>query len=80
MLAKTALFAALLAGGALLSSDLGATAATAPPMSLRSEAGADGSLVQKAQWGRCRYWHNECARRWGWGGWEFRRCLRRHDC
>jgi hypothetical protein len=29
---------------------------------------------------RCRYWRHECARRWGRGGWEFRRCLWRHDC
>jgi hypothetical protein len=42
--------------------------------------------VQKAQWRndgwrrRCHYWRRECARRWGWGGWKFRRCLRRHDC
>ena len=29
---------------------------------------------------RCHYWRRECARRWGWGGWEFRRCLWRHGC
>lgn len=29
---------------------------------------------------RCRYWRRECADRWGWGGWEFRRCLYRHGC
>jgi hypothetical protein len=29
---------------------------------------------------RCHYWRQECARRWGWGGWEYRRCLRDHGC
>ncbi len=29
---------------------------------------------------RCHAWRRECARRWGWGGWEFRRCLRCHGC
>lgn len=28
----------------------------------------------------CRAWLHECARRWGWGGWHYRRCLGRHDC
>jgi len=31
-------------------------------------------------WGHCRAWRHRCAARWGWGGWEFRRCLRRHGC
>ncbi|MDX2289814.1 MAG: hypothetical protein NW217_13455 [Hyphomicrobiaceae bacterium] len=29
---------------------------------------------------RCRIWRHECADRWGWGGWRFRRCLRNHGC
>lgn len=29
---------------------------------------------------RCRGWRHECASRWGWGGWRFRRCLERHGC
>jgi hypothetical protein len=29
---------------------------------------------------RCRAWRHRCAERWGWGGWEYRRCLRRHGC
>lgn len=29
---------------------------------------------------RCRAWHNECADRWGWGTWRFRRCVIRHGC
>jgi hypothetical protein len=28
----------------------------------------------------CRAWRHRCAARWGWGGWEFRRCLHRHGC
>jgi hypothetical protein len=28
----------------------------------------------------CRAWRHRCAERWGWGGWEFRRCLWRHGC
>lgn len=31
-------------------------------------------------WGYCRRWRHECADRWGWGTWQFRRCLRRHGC
>lgn len=29
---------------------------------------------------RCRAWRHRCASRWGWGGWEYRRCLHRHGC
>lgn len=32
------------------------------------------------RYNRCRRWRNNCARRWGWGGWRYRRCLRRHGC
>lgn len=28
----------------------------------------------------CRAWLHECAKRWGWGGRHYRRCLWRHDC
>lgn len=28
----------------------------------------------------CRHHRHRCADRWGWGNWEFRRCLRRHGC
>ena len=31
-------------------------------------------------WGYCRGWRHECANRWGWGTWRFRRCLARHGC
>jgi hypothetical protein len=29
---------------------------------------------------QCRTWRHRCAERWGWDGWEFRRCVRRHGC
>lgn len=31
-------------------------------------------------WRHCRHERHECAERWGWGTWEFRRCVRRHGC
>jgi hypothetical protein len=31
-------------------------------------------------YGYCRSWRHECAERWGWGGWQFQRCLARHGC
>jgi hypothetical protein len=39
-----------------------------------------GGYYGDGYWRRCRAWRHECASRWGWGGWEYRRCLRRHDC
>jgi len=30
--------------------------------------------------GHCVRWRHICARRWGWGGWRFRRCVIRHGC
>jgi hypothetical protein len=38
------------------------------------------SLLETVQYRRCRYWRRECAHRWGWGGWRYRRCLIRHGC
>jgi hypothetical protein len=28
----------------------------------------------------CHFWRNECADRWGWGTWRYRRCVRNHGC
>ena len=28
----------------------------------------------------CGRWRHECADRWGWNTWRFRRCLRWHEC
>jgi hypothetical protein len=41
---------------------------------------ADGSLVQKAQWGYCGGWRRECAARWGWRTPGFFRCMGRRGC
>ncbi len=30
--------------------------------------------------GYCRSWRHECAARWGWGTWRFRRCMNIHGC
>lgn len=38
------------------------------------------SWLNTVQYRRCRYWRRECAFRWGWGGWRYRRCLFRHGC
>lgn len=59
-----------------------ATAAPAGPQTLAPEL-VDSSLVQRANWRHrqhCRYWHRECARRWGWHTRAFHRCLWRHGC
>jgi hypothetical protein len=59
----------------------GATATPAMPQTRIVGVAADaGSLVQKAQFGRCRFWHRECADRWGWRTRGFYRCLWRHGC
>jgi hypothetical protein len=58
---------------------VGATAAPAMPQSRIVDVGT-GSLVQKAQYGRCRFWHRECADRWGWRTHGYFRCLARHGC
>ena len=56
--------------------------AAAPQSPIPGVIAADGSLVQKAQWGygRCRAWRNECAARWGWRTPMFFRCVARHGC
>ena len=73
-----------IAGGVLMIATLfSAEMAAANPVALASTLGASsaaGTLVEKAQWRGCYFWRHECARRWGWGGYRFRRCLRRHGC
>jgi len=32
------------------------------------------------RYGRCGYWRKRCARNWGYGGSNFRGCLRYHGC
>jgi hypothetical protein len=76
---KTAILAAgLLTLGAMAvpQSTLAASFSPVPGVT-----GADSTLVETVQWrGRCRAWRHECAHRWGWGGWRYRRCLARHGC
>jgi hypothetical protein len=78
MIAKTTLAAGLIALGTLAApqTSVAATFSPVPGVSAR-----DTSFVETVQWrGRCRAWRRECARRWGWGGWRYRRCLARHAC
>ncbi|MFA5950544.1 MAG: glycosyl hydrolase family 5 [Hyphomicrobium sp.] len=37
-------------------------------------------LVGHRHGGRCQAWRHECADRWGWGTWRFRRCVIAHGC
>lgn len=79
MIGKITVAAGVVALGTLFGTSM-ASAASVAPGATSPAASVDMSVVQKAQWGRCRAWRHECARRWGWGGWEFRRCLARHGC
>lgn len=38
------------------------------------------SHIVKVGYGRCHKWRYRCADRWGKGSWEYRRCVRKHDC
>lgn len=81
MLVKAALAAGLLVA-AIVTVPETATAAAGGPQTLVTEY-ADGSLVQRTHWRyrhHCRYWHRECAWRWGWRTRGFYRCLWRHGC
>lgn len=76
MIGKTAFVAGLLMLGALAGPQISA-AATVPSATLKV---TDAGTVQQVRWGRCLYWHRECAFRWGWGTNRYHRCLRRHSC
>jgi hypothetical protein len=78
MLRKVMLAAGVAAMAAMFA-PVSATAAPAMPQSRTVDVGT-GLLVQKAQYGRCRYWRHECANRWGWRTPGFFRCLGRHGC
>jgi hypothetical protein len=77
MIKKMTLAAGLLALGTFASPQISAAASFSP---MPSVAAGDGGLVQTVHWRGCRYWRHECAQRWGWGGWRYRRCLARHAC
>jgi hypothetical protein len=80
MSSKTLLLAGALIVGALIA-PLPSQANVIAPVKVPQPVAAD-SLVQQVHRGgpRCWYWRNECAARWGWGTWRFRRCLARHSC
>lgn len=71
----------LTAATALAATLLAAAPASAAPLAPQSLPGiATEKLVETVQWRRCRAWRVECSRRWGLGGWRYRRCLANHGC
>lgn len=61
---------------------VGVSGTNAAPVgaSPQSSAMPHMTLIEKSQYRNyCRRWYRECRRRWG-GGWDFRRCMRRHGC
>ena len=80
MFRKVTLAAGLLVMAAAFA-PIGAVAAPAMPQSKLVDVAADaGSLVQKTHYRGCRFWHHECAARWGWRTRNYYRCLWRHGC
>jgi hypothetical protein len=77
MLKTMTLAAGLLALGTLAVPQMASAASFSPVPGI---AGSHTNLVETVQWRGCRGWRRECAARWGWGGWRFRRCLARHGC
>ena len=79
-----------------LSPSMAASPAIAPQSLLPDVAEFEGALVHRAQEGyrgekyqygrfggyysRCHYRRRECARRWGWGTWRYRRCVHSQLC
>ena len=78
MIGKFSLAAGIVLAAAMFA-PVGASAA-APQSPVPGAMAFDGTLVQKAQWGRCRAWRAECSARWGWRTPRFFRCLARHGC
>jgi hypothetical protein len=74
-----------LAAAAALSSLIGFSPARAAPAGPQSSVptATVQDLLQPAYYPvyhHCRWWARECAYRWGWGSWRFRRCMRWHGC
>ena len=80
MFTKLSLAAGVVAMAAAFA-PIGATAAPAMPQTRIVDVDA-GALLQKTQWGyrHCRFWHRECADRWGWRTRRYFHCLARHGC
>jgi hypothetical protein len=71
----------IVAGALTLGALLVPQALTAAPLSpVDGNSVSSGNPVVTVHYGRCSYWRRECAERWGWGTWRWRRCLGRHDC
>lgn len=70
---------AYLVGGMLaVACALAAMPAGAVPL---PQSSAPQSLATNVDWhSRCVSWRHECARRWGWGTWRYRRCVVLHGC
>jgi hypothetical protein len=52
----------------------------AAPIGPMTPAVGGFTQIEPVQYGVCRAWARECASRWGWGSWRFRRCMRNHGC
>jgi hypothetical protein len=42
--------------------------------------GANGSMIELVQGGRCRMWRRECSVRWGFRTPRYHRCMGRNGC
>jgi hypothetical protein len=78
MLGKLTFFAGLLIATTVAPVQRSYAGPVSPQSLLPQVATADASVVEKTQWRRCRFWREECAERWGWHKWGYRRCLWRH--
>jgi hypothetical protein len=72
--------AVLVAGAMALMPHLVSAAPATPQSSALGAAAAEGSPIEQVQWGRCRYWRNVCAARWGWRTPPWFGCMARHAC
>jgi hypothetical protein len=74
----TLLAATAVAGFAMAAAVSGAQAA---PLGLSLKAPAAQSLAEKVDYrDRCVHQRRECAERWGWRTWRWRRCVIAHGC
>ena len=83
MILRLSVSAGLVAAAIMFAPHIASATPIAPQADALAAAVAEGTLVEKTQWGwggRCRYWRNVCAARWGWGTPRFSWCLRRHAC
>jgi hypothetical protein len=74
MLRSLAVASGLVIGALALGGSGASAAMSVPNQSVQSES--DVTQVGRRS---CRFWHRECRARHG-GGWDFRRCMRRHGC